>query len=986
MHEFWRATGFRLGKHWRWVLVAVVLVTVVLAPGLGRLEFATGQDSYLNPASEAAVDNEVFQAAFGGEAVIVLYSLDEGRTVDQMFTAANIAEFERLDAELSAIDEVFAVVSPLTSMRWSEAIAGGGVGTNALISAAAREPDPDGATLRNADVQLSLARLAGVTERTLGEPTWNEFLVYANDGHGLVDGSVVAPDPADRVVRPSLVPSFPAQDTAVGGVVLVGNASLDELSAGTKAVLDVMATASFEGFELTVTGSPVFLREINDYLQGGMLTLGAIALVVMAVVLLLLFPVRWRLLPLLAVIVGIVWAFSLIGLLGIDLSLVTISGLPILIGMGIDVAIQIHNRVEEEVVLDRDPHPISETVSKLAPALVVAVVAAVLAFLALRVSKVPMIRDFGVLLAVGIVVLAVVGVIVPVTVLGAREWTRATRRRESSVVERVVVRLGSLPTKVVPVIVVVSVALVALGVALEGRTKIQSDPIRWIDQGSGTVADIERLEAETGFSSTLGILVESNNVLAPEVVQLLHDFLLDAEQRPDVVSTSSLVGTMAKVISVTGATPLAPSTDDVSGAYDVAPDPIRRALVGGDGTQAQLNLRLAPGSLEDRAVLVDDLEADLQRRLGSLVLSADSILTVDLAVGTEPVRAVPAGLAVVGVGLLENLRANRAILTYLALTLVGLWLVIRLRSLLRAVLTLVPVALAVGASSVIVAGLGITLSPMTTVSGPLVIASCAAFSVLITSRFLEERQRGLASKDASDMAAGRTGRAFFTSALTTIGGFATLIVSPLPLLADFGVIVTLNVGIALLAALVAMPPLLVAADERGWLGTSSALGAVRLAAPSGRAQIAGAVVGALAFAGATVGLFVAAIGDGEETATASAYTPTPLPTTTTSSTTTTTLAPGETLPPIDPDSYGTERPSGLVGGTLFDLAATVGVPANVAVCTSEVLLGRISEPELLALGIAAFTDEAVAPVIQAALDCGVTQERVDELLALARGG
>ena len=33
--------------------------------------------------------------------------------------------------------------------------------------------------------------------------------------------------------------------------------------------------ATFDGFDLTVTGSPVYLAEINDYLEGGMLTLGA---------------------------------------------------------------------------------------------------------------------------------------------------------------------------------------------------------------------------------------------------------------------------------------------------------------------------------------------------------------------------------------------------------------------------------------------------------------------------------------------------------------------------------------------------------------------------------------------------------------------------------------------------------------------------------------------------------------------------------------
>ncbi len=107
---------------------------------------------------------------------------------------------------------------------------------------------------------------------------------------------------------------------------------------------------------------------------------------------------------------------------------------------------------------------------------------------------------------------------------------------------------------------------------------------------------------------------------------------------------------------------------------------------------------------------------------------------------------------------------------------------IRHRSLGRALIALVPVFLAVGASSLIIGLSGIELSPLTTVSGPLVIATCSEFSVLILGRFLEERQRGLSAREGCDRAASRTGRAFFTSAVTTIGGFAVLIGSALPLL------------------------------------------------------------------------------------------------------------------------------------------------------------------------------------------------------------
>ena len=49
----------------------------------------------------------------------------------------------------------------------------------------------------------------------------------------------------------------------------------------------------------------------------------------------------------------------------------------------------------------------------------------------------------------------------------------------------------------------------------------------------------------------------------------------------------------------------------------------------------------------------------------------------------EGVQATPSGLAVVGVGLLENIESNRILLTYLAILFVFLFLTVRLRSVVR---------------------------------------------------------------------------------------------------------------------------------------------------------------------------------------------------------------------------------------------------------------------------------------------------------------
>lgn len=995
MERFWRSIAVVLGKYWWAVGLGVVAITGILAIGASRIEFATGQDSYLNTDSQASIDNVEFQKRFGGEAVILLFSAEGDATIEDLMSDANRVELERLEAELRAVPEVHAVITPLVSMQFSSAILDESVATQALARATGVDDDEDSSARRSTDTSTSLARLSASRPADLGNPAWVELILWDNTGYEIDAGAIsTTPSFEDRRIRRSLESTYPDKHTAVGGVVLEGNADLDTLSAGTEAVLEIMDTAELDGFEVTTTGSPVFLKDINDYLQGGMLTLGAAAVAIMALVLLLTFRVRWRLLPLVAVLIAVAWTFSFLGLIGIDLSLVTISGLPILIGLGVDFAIQVHNRVEEEVVLDRAASPMQETLANLGPPLVAATAAAVAAFLVMRVSLVPMIRDFGVMLAIGIVIILLVGVVIPTAVLGLREYrARTTSLAELSLIERGIVGLGRLPQRFVIPLILASVGVLVAGIALEDRFEIESDPVRWVNQDTDTVRDIQRLEDETGFESTLGVLIEANNVRDQDVVDLVWGFLEENEDGDAIRNSSSMVSTLSKIINYDDTVnPVPPRAEDVVALIDVMPDDIRRVLINDEGTAAQINLRLGPAPLSEDAELVARLDEDLSSRIAALDVPADSILLTDLEEGEQPVRAVPAGLAVVGVGLLENLSANRAILTYLALVAAGLWILVRFRSPARALLAMVPVLLAVGSASVIVAVLGLTLSPLTTVSGPLVIASCTEFSVLILGRYLEERQRGLSPDDATDRASARTGRAFFTSALTTIGGFGVLVFSALPLLSDFGMIVTLNVAVALLSALVVMPPLLVWADGHGWLGVGEAAaadaehGVVLADRPK-----PGLAIAALALVALGVGLFLSAETE-EGNAAEIEYTAVALPTTTTTTTTTTTLDPNEEPPPeeeIDITQFGSDRPAGFIDGALFDLLTNpdVGVEPQRAVCTATILLERYTEAQLLdEFQLLTFTEEAVVPVIDAARECGVTDEQIDTALVIARGG
>lgn len=984
MEGFWRRLGKAASRRTGAVVLGTLVISAVLAVGLGGLKFQTGQDSFLDSDSRIAKDNEAYQDLFGGETMIVLFTAQEGHTIADLFTEDNVAKMDRIEAELRDSDAIASVVSPMTALQWTSNLVTSGVATAILDEATAREPDPAAVPIRqqNSVVSAFRAATASAGGTDLGNTEWATFLLFDNQGFSVDADNRLVPAPADQlVIRRSLRGFIPDQQHALLAAILPGNAELAQLGSGEEAVRQAFEGVQFDNVDYVITGTPTFLNDINDYLQGGMLTLGAIALVVMAVVLLLAFRVRWRLLPLAIVIVGVLWAFSILGLVGIDLSLVTISGLPILIGIGIDFAIQTHNRVEEEVAADHTPEPFAETSQKLGPALLVATIAAVAAFLAMRISRVPMIRDFGVLLSIGIVTLFVVGLILPTAILGWRERRSPTREFvRSERIEKAVVWLSGLPRGLVIPLVVLAAVIPIAGLAVEDGLKIESDPINWADQDSQSIRNARIFENETGYATTFGVFIEttgheSNGIFTDQMASFIHDLAItEVDTHPELAEVSSLTTTLSFLIDLPGTTPLPPTGRDMLLAYEQAPTDIQNLLVGDNGNAAQINFRVAPSSLQERSVVMDQLVHDI----------ADP---GDRAPIPDNATAAPAGLAVVGVGLLDNLTANRTALTLVALAAVAIWMLIRFRSLTLAVLALVPVLIAVGGASLIVAALGITLSPLTTVGGPLIIATCGEFTILILTRYLEERNRGLEPREATDVASARTGRAFFASALTTIGGFGVLYLSPLPLLSDFGLVVALNITVALLSALVVLPPIMVAADEAGLLGLPGTQS--RFASPAVRAATAG-VVGVLlagyvifavsdAVASTDEELAIQTVPATEQPVTLEDLAPsTTEAVTTTTSATTTTAAPDESTtttepPPTTLPPGPAERPTTLVGGGIYDAYVAAGAEPGVARCTADALLAETSEADLLTMGIAnqPIPDDVRDLIGAAAEACGV---------------
>ncbi len=330
---------------------------------------------------------------------------------------------------------------------------------------------------------------------------------------------------------------------------------------------------------------------------------------------------------------------------------------------------------------------------------------------------------------------SVVGIIVPATTLGIREWSKPTEVRGPSLVEHIVVKLGGLPAKAGLGCSSHRCVLFVGGILVEGRTKIESDPIKWIDQNSDVVADVERLENETGFGTTLGVVVKANNVFEQEVDRLTRR----SRSTPKRATRSCRRRARhhdGQDHRRSGATVIPPTEEDIVGLGGICPTRTTARTCARRGGSDREPGQPPAGAGQPRGASRARRRTQGRPRFPYQALdpAADSILLEGLPAGQDRYghpggprdgRHRPAREPLVEPGRAHLPRAGLA----------GLWLVLRFRSFSRALLALVPVFLAVGASSLIVALLGIQLSPLTTVSGPLVIASCTEFSVLIFGRY-----------------------------------------------------------------------------------------------------------------------------------------------------------------------------------------------------------------------------------------------------------
>jgi len=688
----------------------------------------------------------------------------------------------------------------------------------------------------------TLALQYGLTARpSLDDPSFVSALVF--------DSNKPAGTPKARFAY-----LFPSREAALISVRLKAGLSEAERTHTIALIRQAVAMKQWRlqhGESYLITGQPVIVADLTGKITHSIELLLVAVMLVMALTLSLIFRGRPRLLPLGIALLAAALTFGALSVVGASLTVASIAVLPVLVGLAVDYAIQFQSRVEEafeEEAHRPDAHPLQAEEARAAvrraadtaaPTIATAGLASVAAMLVLLLSPVPMVRGFGLLLAVGVVIAFLCALTAGSATLVLAErraiarsgtgrrgagprarsvdlgafgvslgaaWRGARELLLENPVNRFVGRVALVQAPRRPGrVLCVGLALAALGWGLDTQTHVETNIEKLVPQNLQSLQNLDALERATGVGGQLDLLVSAKDLTKPATIEWMSSYesamlkrfgysstrgcgqarLCPAFSLPDLFAGTS---TTAKAPKLTQA--------DVQGLLDAIPPYFSQDVITPDRRTATLAFGIRLMSLQQQQQLIEAMRASLHppagvsaRLVGLPVLAAQS--GTQVASPWRRLQALLIGLAAVALVLLIAFRGDRR----------------------RALVPLVPIALATGWSALILFAVRVPLNPMSVTLGALVIAISTEFSVLLSERYRQERLLGLDAIEALRRTYARTGAAVAASGVTATAGFGVLVLSDIRMLRDFGLVTLIDLTVSLVGVLVALPAALMLAER-----------------------------------------------------------------------------------------------------------------------------------------------------------------------------
>jgi len=692
-------------------------------------------------------------------------------------------------------------------------------GTNSIIVMV------EGNDIRSADLLKAADRLAHQLESTEGVVGVTSPASITKQINSQMTGRSDIPD-TDAEIK-ALIDGYPDTFGALVPdnthmliyVTMDGSVSEDKQKEIIKMAEEAVKFSDFPpSYNIIVTGDPAYKIAMSEEMGTAMGPLLGLAAVFMVIVLSLVFRhVRWKLLPLPIVFLGIIYTFGAMGFLGIPLSMVSMSAFPVLIGLGIDYAIQFHNRIEEELHKDGNKsRAIIQTLKHTGPAVLIALSMTALGFFSLFTSSVPMIKDFGKLLTIGIIMCYLAAMFVGVVLvyvfddiskkLQSKKGNKKSKPAKTDeehfssgkpkprLVEHLLEKINNFSIKNSMFVLGIAVLLCVGGMYADESIGAQTDTKAFVPSDMPALLDLNHLKDVIGGTDTLNLIIKVEDNSDPEVLKWISKFSEHETQRRYILGASSIVDLVKQYNGGT----IPDTRDEIEAIYEKIPESQKDRYMYGKN-MLLLNFNIGNAVSDIKTAGIEDLTSTISKDIQWMQAPPGVSVTIT-------------GSPVVFIEVLGALTNGRILMTYLGLFLVLGGLLVVYRDWVKALAAIIPMFIVTGWSGLVMKFLGLEYTPMTATMGSLIIGIGCEYSVLMMERYFEEKDHGANPLQAIYRTSDSIGAALLASGSTVVGGFAALTISPFPLISDFGTVTVIDIVLVLIATFVVFPPLIILMD------------------------------------------------------------------------------------------------------------------------------------------------------------------------------
>jgi len=589
--------------------------------------------------------------------------------------------------------------------------------------------------------------------------------------------------------------------------------------------IDSILLAADEKFgaeeEFLKTGLPI-MRALNaEIMQHDMRLLMPLGLIIMLIFLFLCFKqLRGVLLPFLVVVMSIIFALSLLPLLGWKFQLLTVILPVILIAVTNDYGIHIIAAYQELAVEENDPQKLSRnSILKLGAPVIAAGITTVVGLLSLYSHLIVPARELGVLAGAGIAfalfasllfIPAVLSLLKVKTPLSKEEFNLKGKdkskpvaeseakgqaeeiRSKKGIISALLFKTAHLVSSRAKTVLIISIALLIIISAEIFRLEVDTNPISFYEPESDVVRGTEIVNQHFGGANTISI-VGRGKIKEAEMMQKISDFELEIKELEnigEVSAVSKIIRTMNREIH-NGQQEFERIPEDdfaisqylllfsMSGDLD--------KMIDFREENALITARITTNSTEEIRRVLNEIEEK------SKSYGADTFPLIggfgDLL--AELVNAVVRG---------------QIISLLLSIILVAVVVMVLFKSFTAGLYTAVPLIAALISLFSLMGFLNIKLDMITAMLSSIMIGVGVDYTIHFLWRYREER-KDLTQEEAVVKTLTTSGRGITFNALSVIVGFSILFVSGFLPVKFFAFLVTVSIATCLIGALLILPAL-----------------------------------------------------------------------------------------------------------------------------------------------------------------------------------